>query len=41
MERKSRLHPGRYGGTHTISVSNYPTLAGPTWDGVKSLKDVP
>ncbi|MFL5885676.1 MAG: MlaD family protein [Thermoleophilaceae bacterium] len=37
----TRLHPGQYGGSHTISVSNFPTLAGPTWDGVKSLKDVP
>jgi hypothetical protein len=36
-----RTPPGQYGGTHTISVSVYPTLAGPTFDGVKSLKAVP
>jgi len=36
-----RYKPGTYGGTHTQSVSTAPGLAGPTWDGVKSLKDVP
>jgi len=36
-----RYKPGEYGGNHTVSAHTFPTLAGPTWDGVKSLKDVP
>jgi virulence factor Mce-like protein len=36
-----RYGPGQYSGNNTVTLNAYPTLAGPTWDGVKNLKDVP
>jgi hypothetical protein len=36
-----RYGPGTYGGNHTITNSTFPTLAGPSWDGVNNVKDVP
>jgi virulence factor Mce-like protein len=37
----TRHEPHGYGGNNTVTENAYPTLAGPTWDGVKNLKDVP
>ena len=36
-----RYAPGTYGGTHTVTSNVFPTLAGPTWDGVNNVRDVP
>jgi virulence factor Mce-like protein len=36
-----RYGKGTYGGNHTITQMTFPTLAGPTFDGVNNLKDVP
>jgi hypothetical protein len=37
----SRLHAPEYGANHTIGISTYPTLAGPNFNGVPKLSDVP
>ena len=37
----TRQLSGGYGTRNTVTLNSYPTLAGPTWDGVKNLKDVP
>src|SRR3954447_11063138 len=36
-----RYKPGEYGGNSGSINNTLDTLAGPTWDGVKNLKDVP
>src|SRR3954447_20748413 len=37
----TRYKPGTYGGNYCVSESLQPTLAGPTFDGVPNLRDVP
>jgi virulence factor Mce-like protein len=37
----TRYKPGTYGGNAGITNYTFPTLAGPTWDGLKNLKDMP
>jgi virulence factor Mce-like protein len=37
----TRYNPGQYGGNSGVTQMTFKTLAGPTWDGLKNLKDMP